>query len=278
MLRRRLFLTAAAVSASASASAVVAARVGAPGSGPLRVGADQALIDAGLATSLKRGFGADTGIAVKLIAGPALAILDAVQNGEIDAALANAPAAEADLERQGLVHDRRPIAAGEFILVGPAPRARGRTTATATATTAPGRSGTDLLASIRDVAASGGPVLFLSAGDGSGAHVAEQALWRAARIAPAAPWYATVEPGRGLIVEARRRGAYAVVERGAWATGGGDPLSVMVAGDPAMVEQVHAMRSFRVAHPAGKIFVAWIAGGRGRAVVAGHRGYQAPPR
>jgi len=30
------------------------------------------------------------------------------------------------------------------------------------------------------------------------------------------------------------------------------------------------MRSFRVSHPAGKIFLGWIAGGRGRAAVAAH--------
>ena len=41
------------------------------------------------------------------------------------------------------------------------------------------------------------------------------------------------------------------------------------------------MRSFRVSHPAGKIFLAWIAGGRGRAVVAPHArlsaGLRLPP-
>jgi tungstate transport system substrate-binding protein len=42
-----------------------------------------------------------------------------------------------------------------------------------------------------------------------------------------------------------------------------------------LAEPVHAMRSFRVSHPAGKIFVAWIAGGRGSAVVAKHAGYRA---
>ena len=45
-------------------------------------------------------------------------------------------------------------------------------------------------------------------------------------------------------------------------------------GDPLLAESVHAMRSFRVSHPAGKIFIAWIGGGRGRAVVASHRGYR----
>jgi len=49
---------------------------------------------------------------------------------------------------------------------------------------------------------------------------------------------------------------------------------VLVEGDPTLVESVHAMRSFRVSHPAGKIFVAWIAGGRGRVVVASHAGYR----
>ena len=53
---------------------------------------------------------------------------------------------------------------------------------------------------------------------------------------------------------------------------GGAPLAVVVDGDPQLVEYVHAMRSFRVSHPAGKIFLAWIAGGRGRAAVAAHGG------
>ena len=33
---------------------------------------------------------------------------------------------------------------------------------------------------------------------------------------------------------------------------------------------------FRAAHPAGKIFIAWIGGGRGHAVVASHRAYRRP--
>ena len=57
---------------------------------------------------------------------------------------------------------------------------------------------------------------------------------------------------------------------------GGAPLAIVVEGDPMLAESVHAMRSFRATHPAGKIFVAWIAGGRGRAIVAAQRGYRAP--
>ncbi len=237
--------------------------------GPLRLGVDHALIESGLARSLKHAFGASTGIAVLLVPGAALALLEAIKNGEVDAALLDAPDAEADLDRQGLVHDRRAIAQGEFILVGPAPApVRGRRPPA-------GRSGAEALDRIRAQAyADPASLVFLSAGDGSGVHVAEQALWRAAHVAPLAPWYVNADPKQPLIAQARARGAYALVERGAWARQGGAPLAVLVEDDPALVESVHVMRSFRVSHPAGKIFIAWIAGGRGRAVVAAHGGYR----
>jgi len=105
-------------------------------------------------------------------------------------------------------------------------------------------------------------------------HVAEQALWRVARIAPAAPWYVSAERGPNFTAQVRARGAYALVERAAWSVHGGSPSAVLVEGDPLLVESVHAMRAFRVQHPAGKIFVSWIAGGHGRAVVARHGGYR----
>lgn len=238
--------------------------------GPLRLGVDRALVDSGLARSLQRAFGANTGIAVLLVPGPATMLLESIRNGEVDAALLNAPEGEVSLEMQGLVHDRRPIALGEFILVGPAPAgARGRLPP-------PGRSGVGALERIRaQASADPASLVFLSAGDGSGVHVAEQTLWRAARIEPLKPWYVNADPKQALIEQARARGAYALVERGAWTRQGGAPLAILVEGDPQLAELVHVMRSFRVSHPAAKIFVSWIAGGRGRAVVAAHRGYQA---
>lgn len=259
-----------AVSLAIGAPSVLAQPAAAP-TLPLRLGADRALVESGLARSLQQSFGADTGIAVKLVSGPALAVLEAVKEGEVDAALTNAPDAEAGLETQGLVYDRRAIAAGEFIVVGPVPRGRGKPPP-------PGRNGVDALAHIQDLAstAAADGLLFLSAGDGSGTHVVEQALWRAAHIDPAAPWYTTADPKAGFAAQVRARAAYAVVERAAWAAQGGSPLAIVVEGDPMLAEAVHAMRSFRASHPAGKIFVAWIAGGRGRAIVTAHRGYRAP--
>ena len=241
---------------------------------PLRLGVDHALAESGLAKSLQRAFGRDTGIAVQLVPGPALSLLEALERGELDAALTNAPEDEAKLEKQGLVHDRRAIAGAAFVIVGPAPKRK----IPDPAGIAGGRDVAEALQRIRDAAAVPGTLLFLALADGSGTHVAEQALWRSAKIAPATPWYATADHQSSLIAQARARGAYAVVERGSWAAQGGTPLALLVEGDPLLSVAVHVMRSFRVNHPAAKIFVAWIAGPKGLRVAAAQRGYGAPGR
>lgn len=235
---------------------------------PLRLGVDRALIDSGLAPALLHAFGADTGIAVKAVPGAALPLLDALERGELDAALTNTPEAEIKLDQQGLVHDRQAVAGGEFVIVGPAVRGKGEDVLGAALAR-------DAVGALKRLAAAPAGFSFLSAADGSGAHVAEQALWRKAGIAPAAPWYVTLAPGENLLVQVRARGAFAIVERAAWlARGGGAPLAVRVEGDPALAEQVHVMRSFRVNHPAGKIFVAWITSAKGRRVASAQRGYR----
>ena len=241
--------------------------------GPLRLGADSALVDSGLATALQRAFLHDTGLAVQLAGAPALPLLDALAAGELDAALCNTPAAELRLDGQGLVHDRQPIASGEFVLVGPAKPinsalrlARGEK-----------RTASGALSWLHQSAtAQADGFLFLSANDGSGAHVAEEAAWRGAGLARTVPWFQAATAGRSVIAQVREKGAYAVVERGAWTAQGGSPLAILVEGDRQLAEEVHVMRSFRSPHPAARIFVAWIAGPRGRAVVAAQRGYRVP--
>jgi len=235
---------------------------------PLRLGVDHALMDSGLAPALLHAFGADTGIAVKPVPGAALPLLEALERGEVDAALTNAPEAEAKLDKQGLAHDRQAVAGGEFVVVGPAVRGKGEDVLGAALSH-------DGVGALKRLAASApGSFSFVTAADGSGAHVAEQAVWRRAGIAPAAPWYVALKPGESLIEQARARGAFAVVERGAWLARGGAPLAVRVEGDAQLAEAVHVMRAFRVNHPAGKIFVAWITSPKGRRVASAHRGYR----
>lgn len=239
---------------------------------PLRLGAERALADSGLAQALLQGFGRDTGVVIQLVRSPALKLLAAIERGELDAALCNVPDAEAKLEKQTLVHDRRVVARGEFVIVGPAVRGKARDPAGI----AGGKDVAQALARLREMASTvPGQLTFLSANDGSGTHIAEQALWRAAKLVPAAPWYVMAEPAIGLAAQARALNAYALVERGVWAAYGGAPLAVLVDADPLLAEEVHVMRPFRANHPAGKLFVEWVGGPKGRRVAAGHRGYKA---
>src|SRR5436189_86782 len=93
----------------------------------------------------------------------------------------------------------RLLAAGLALAAGPAARAaKGKGSAAAR------RSAVEALTGNRDLAAATpDSVVFLSAGDGSGTHVAEQALWCAAGIAPAAPWYVDAKGGAGFAARVR---------------------------------------------------------------------------
>jgi tungstate transport system substrate-binding protein len=236
---------------------------------PMRLGAEQALIDSGLATQFQKSFGRDTGVAVQLVPGRSAALLETLERGEIDAAMTNAPEQEAQLEKQGLGHDRRLIAVGDFVLVGPLAGV--------------GKKAKDPvgIAGERDVAAALAQLAraqarFIGAPTGSGAHLGSLALWRAAKVAPAAPWY--TETKGDPVREALAENAYTLVERGLWMTRAHKPFAILVEGDPRMATEVHVMQSFRVSHPAAKLFENWVAGAPGRRVASSVRGWKAPPR
>lgn len=235
---------------------------------PMHLGAEQALIDSGLASQLQKAFGRDTGVAVQLVPGRSGTLLEALERGELDAAMTNAPVQEMQLEKQGLAHDRRLIAVGDFVLVGPLEGV--------------GKKAKDPvgIAGERDVAAALAKLAqaqarFVGPINGSGAHLGTLALWRAAKVAPAAPWY--VESKGNALEQAASEGAYTLIERGLWMARGRKPLALMVDGDSRMGTEVHVMRSFRVNHPAAKLFGQWVSGPQGRRVAASLRGWRPAP-
>lgn len=234
---------------------------------PLRLGVEQSLIESGLATQFQKAFGRDTGVAVQLVAGRSASLLQSLEMGEIDASMTTTPEQEIALEKQGLAHDRRAIAAGDFVLVGPMEGT--------------GKKAKDPvgIAGERDVAAALAKLAqaqarFIGAPSNSGAYVGSLALWRAAKVSPAAPWY--VESKEHPLDQAMAENAYTLVERSVWMAKGRKPFAVMVEGDPRMAIQVHLMRSFRVSHPAAKLFGQWVTGPQGRRVAASVRGWRSP--
>ena len=227
---------------------------------PLRVGVDQVLLDGGLAKRLQRSFARDTGVAIQIVPGASSSLLDALERGELDGSLTHAPEIEARLRQQGLAFDGRCVAQTDFVIAGPlrAGLARGR----------------DAVVVLSQIAQLGTP--FLSRNDGSGTHLAEQALWRAARVAPIAPWYQTFDAKAApLATQARARRACVLVDRASLLAGARVNRSwgVLVEGDPRLVTHFCWLRAFRSQHPAAKLFGQWITRRQGRAIVADTRGY-----
>ncbi|MCI4430799.1 MAG: substrate-binding domain-containing protein [Burkholderiales bacterium] len=264
---------------------------------PMRCGVDSALHDSGLAQALQRGFATDTGLLVKLVPAAASSVLQALERGDVEAALCNSPLAEAQLEALGFAHDRVTVAASEFVIVGPlrqagaqAKPAQAPKSAGSSQPATPGRppaardparlfgagSVAQALQRLVEASAADNSIHFLSPNDGSGTHACEQALWRAAKLAPAGAWYRQAGAESGFVKQARDQGDYALVEAGAWGARGGAPLAVLVQGDPLLRVPVHLMRSFRSKHKVAKLFSTWVSGPKGRSVVAAQRGYRLP--
>jgi tungstate transport system substrate-binding protein len=266
MMRRRLLLSLAAASSLAVPFTTRAAQRKSLAD-PLLMGVEQALLDSGLGQAFQKGFGRDTGVAVQVSGGQSAALIQALERGEIDMAMTNTPELEMALEKQGLAHDRHRVALGDYVLIGPV-EGKGKKAKDPAGVL----GGKDIGAALMGIA--NAQARFLGNNNGSGAALAELPLWRASKVAPAAPWYVAADPKSSIIAQAAAQNAYAVVERGVWLSRPAKPLAIVVEGDPLLVTEVHVMRAFRVNHPAAKLFTTWITGPQGRRVAAGVRGWR----
>jgi tungstate transport system substrate-binding protein len=201
-------------------TATVAAR-------PFRLAVDDAIADSA-SPPAAAGFGRDTGVAVEVLHGPASSVLQALERGEHDAAITNAPAVEQPLEKEGLVHDRQLVAHSEFVLVGPSVLAK------------PLAAGKDV------VLGDGAP------GAGAGA-VPVRATTAPARTWPSRRWRAARSrrravvprgtPAARVLAQARQQKACVLVERGVWAPSRRAATSRCWPAATAAGGEVHVMRT-----------------------------------
>jgi len=271
---RRRWLRAAAALAAAPH---LLARSAKP-TGRIVVGCEANLQDSGFIASITQAMARDTGLAVDWRPGPSGALLPALERGELHAALTGAPDTEALLERQGLVHDRRVVALTDHVLVGPAPR-KATKKQPASGDPAGVAGGRDIAAALARVAAAGGQqqALYFAHADAGASRIVEQSAWTAAGPQPIGEWLRTAASGpQSALREAAAANGYALVERGIWlAHGKGSGLAVLVEGDPRLATTYRVMRSFRVSHPAGKLFASWLSGPvAGQAIDGFGRGYR----
>ncbi len=243
----RLFLTACVLGSLFFAPGARAADV-------LMMATTTSTQDSGLLEYLEPFFKKETGIELKWVAVGTGKALEIAKNCDADVLLVHAPAAEMEFVQAGHGIDRRQIMYNDFVIVGPSSDPAG----------AAGKGSAEALARIFKSKAG-----FVSRGDQSGTHKAEQKLWNQAGITPdRGPAYFSA--GQGMMATlnmAAEKKAYALTDRGTWITfadkaGKDNPLSIVVEGDTALFNQysvitVNPERCPKVDRAAAQKFEAW---------------------
>jgi tungstate transport system substrate-binding protein len=159
---------------------------------------------------------------VKVIAvgtGKALRLL---KEGDVDAALVHARAAEDKLVAEGFGVNRHDVMYNDFVIVGPADDP------------AELQGTAEIQQAMQRIADSHS--VFISRGDDSGTNKKELALWKQASLQPAGEWYREVGQGMGkaLQITAELQG-YTLTDRGTWlAYRDKLPLKIVFEGDRSL--------------------------------------------
>ncbi len=183
-------------------------------------------VETGLVPALEQAFYQQSGIQVRHVAAGSGQALDIAREGRADLVLAHAPEQESVFLAAGWGTGRYPLMVNDFLLLGPEADPAGV------------RGADTARVAFARLAAAGAP--FVSRGDRSGTHTRELALWAAAGMTPAAPWYRVCDQGAmGSLatlraVEASQ--AYTLVDRAAFlaARGQGLQLVPLLSGDPEL--------------------------------------------
>lgn len=185
--------------------------------------------DTGLLEYLQPYFKKDTGIDLKWVSVGTGKALELAKNCDADVLLVHAPEAELKFINDGHGIDRRQIMYNDFVLVGPKDD--------------PAKvAGQTVEAALRAI--SEGKLPFVSRGDQSGTHKAEQKLWKAVSIEPdKTPGY--ISAGQGMMATLRmaaEKKGYCLTDRGTWIKfskqeGDRNPLAIIVEGDKPLLNQ-----------------------------------------
>ncbi len=224
--------------------------------------------NSGLLAHILPEFTKESGIAVRVLAQGTGQALATAAHGDADLVLVHDPEAEQQFIAQGHSFDRQQIAWNDFIVVGPR------------ADPAHIAGGHDAVAAFTAVAATGAP--FVSRGDKSGTDALEKRLWRAAAINPAqaggGSWYRDIGGGMGAALNtAAAMSAYTLSDRGTWLSfGNKDDLTVLVEGDPRLLNRYDVILLDPVKHPEAKQelahrFAEWLASPEGQAAIGGYK-------
>lgn len=190
--------------------------------------------DTGLLDALAPIFKKETGIELKWISTGTGKALEHGKNCDVDVLMVHAPKAEKEFVDAGFGVDRRQLMFNDFVIIGPAKDPAG----------IKGKTVEQGLKAISEKKA-----VFVSRGDDSGTHKAEQGIWKAVNIPlpDKENWY--VQVGQGMlqtITVANERNGYTLTDRGTYikyeaAQKGNPPLKILIEGDKTLLNQYSVM-------------------------------------
>lgn len=220
--------------------------------------------NSGLFDHLLPKFTSKTGIEVRIIAVGTGQALKLGQRGDADLLLVHDAVSEFVFVREGYGTERRDVMYNDFVVVGPSNDAAGASDAK------------DVSAVFRKIAKSG--ATFVSRGDDSGTHKAEQRIWVDAGIGPDGNWYRAAGAGMGATLNiASVMGGYALADRATWLSfGNKGGLRIVHEGDkqllnPYGVILVNPKRFPHVKEADARAFMDWLVSDEGQSAIANFR-------
>ncbi|CAO3447018.1 Tungstate ABC transporter, substrate-binding protein [Azospirillum argentinense] len=219
--------------------------------------------DSGLFKSILPKFTEKTGIEVRVVAKGTGQAIDIAKRGDADVLFVHHKPSEDKFVAEGFSTERKPVMYNDFVIVGPK------------ADPAKVGGSKDVSAALKSIAAAKAP--FVSRGDDSGTHKAEQALWKTAGVDPAAGdgWYRAIGQGMGATLNtAAAVNGYAMTDRATWLSfkNRGD-LDILVEGDKRLFNQygvmlVNPAKFSHVKAADGQAFVNWLVSAEGQKAIA----------
>ncbi|MDE0537988.1 MAG: substrate-binding domain-containing protein [Rhodospirillales bacterium] len=223
--------------------------------------------NSGLFAEILPRFQAQSGIAVRVVAVGTGQAIRLAERGDADVLLVHHKPSEEKFVADGFGLERHDVMYNDFVVVGPAADP----------------AGIKGMVRAREAFAkiARGRHLFVSRGDNSGTHRAEQSIWRASGSDPAAgrgKWFREAGAGMGAALNtASGMNAYILTDRGTWTSfSNKGSFAVLVEGDPALFNQYGVIVVSPERHPhvkadAANLFVAWLTGAAGQAAIAAFR-------
>ena len=264
MIRRRSIIFAAAVSAAGLIAPVHAQDAS---DKSIVVASTTSTQDSGLFGHILPLFKKKTGITVKVVAVGTGRALDTARRGDADIVFVHAKSAEEKFLSEGHGVKRYPVMYNDFVLVGPKSDPAGI------------RGTKDITAALKEIMTKSAS--FISRGDGSGTHIAELNLWKAAGVdidKEKGPWYKEIGQGMGAtLTNAAASEAYVLSDRGTWLSfRNKSGLVIEVEGDKRLFNQYGVMLVNPAKHPnvqteAGQAFIDWLISPEGQKAIADYK-------